>query len=67
MEVHKPQVFRSLSLSKASPGAYSAHRSNMIGFTLFLLYVFYLCITSRVLLIDDDMLHGNTLPYINLA
>jgi hypothetical protein len=37
--VNKPQVLRSLTLSKASPGAYSAYRSNMIYFTLFLLHV----------------------------
>jgi hypothetical protein len=57
----------SLTLSKASPGAYSAYRFNMIGFTLFLLHVLYLCITCRVLLIDDDRLYGSALPYINLA
>jgi hypothetical protein len=34
-EVHKPQVLRSLTLSKASPNAYSSYRSNMIYFTLF--------------------------------
>jgi hypothetical protein len=33
-EVHKPQVLRSLTLSKASLSAYSAYRSNMIDFTL---------------------------------
>jgi hypothetical protein len=66
-EVHKPQVLRSLSLSKASPSAYSAYKSNMTYFTLFLLHVMYLCITCRVLLIDDDRLHGSTLPYFNLA
>jgi hypothetical protein len=67
LEVHEPHVLRSLTLSKASSGAYSAYRSNMIGFTLFLLHVMYLCITCRVLLIDGDRLHGSTLSYINLA
>jgi hypothetical protein len=66
-EVQKPQVFRSLTLSKASPGAHSAYRSNVTCFTLFLLHVVYLCITSRVLLIDDGRLHGSTLPYNILA
>jgi hypothetical protein len=66
-EVHKPQVLRSLTLSKASPDAYSAYRFNMICFTLFLLHAMYSCITCRVLLIDDDRVHGSTLPYINLA
>jgi hypothetical protein len=65
--VHKPHVLRSLSLSKASLGAYSAYRSNMTCFNLFLLNVMYLCITCRDLLIDDDRLHGSTLPYFNLA
>jgi hypothetical protein len=31
------------------------------------LHVMYLCIIWRALLIDDDRLHGSTLPYINLA
>jgi hypothetical protein len=35
-EVHKHQVLGSLSLSKASPGAYSSYRTNMICFTLLL-------------------------------
>jgi hypothetical protein len=35
----KQEVLRSLTLSKASPGAYSAYRSNMIYFTLFFLPV----------------------------
>jgi hypothetical protein len=34
-EVHKPQVLRSLTPSKESPGAYNAYRSKMIYFTLF--------------------------------
>jgi hypothetical protein len=36
LEVHKPKVLMSLTLSKASPGAYSAYRSNMIYFTFFI-------------------------------
>jgi hypothetical protein len=32
LEVHKPHVLRSLTLSMASPGPYSAYRSNMIYF-----------------------------------
>jgi hypothetical protein len=67
LKVHKPQILRSLSLSKASLDAYSAYRSNMTCFTLFLLHVMYLCITCRVLLIDDDRLHGSMLSYANLA
>jgi hypothetical protein len=64
-EVHKPHVLRSITLSKASLSAYSAYRSNMTCFILFLLHVMYLCIMCRVLLIDDDRLHGSTLPCIN--
>jgi hypothetical protein len=66
-EVHKPEVLRNLTLSKVSPGAYGAYRSNMICFTLFILHVMDVCVTCRVLLIDDDRLHGSTLPCINLA
>jgi hypothetical protein len=66
-EVHKPQVLRSLTLSKASPSAYSVYRSNMTCFTLFLLYVMYLCIIYRVLLIDGDRFHSSTLLYFTLA
>jgi hypothetical protein len=67
LEVHKPRVLRSLTLSNVGLGACSAYRSNMICFTLFLLHVMYLGIMWRVLLIDDDRLHSSTLPYINLA
>jgi hypothetical protein len=66
-EVHKPHVLRILTLSKASPGAYSLYRSKITCFTLFLLHVMYLCITYRIMLIDDDRLHGSTFPYFNLA
>jgi hypothetical protein len=63
--VHKPQVLRSLTLSKASPGAYSARRSNM-NCVIFILHVMYCAFTCRVLLIDGDRLYGSTLPHIIL-
>jgi hypothetical protein len=60
-EVRKPQVLRSLTLSKVSPGAYSACRCNMSCCILFACDVLH--ITCRILLIDGDRLHGSTLPY----
>jgi hypothetical protein len=41
LEVHKPQVLRSLTLSKASPGAYSTYGSNKTSFYFILLHVMY--------------------------
>jgi hypothetical protein len=39
--VHMPHVLRSLTLSNASPGAYSSYSTNMTCFTLFYLPVMY--------------------------
>jgi hypothetical protein len=63
LEVRKPQVLRSLTMSKGSPGACSACRANM---NYFILHVMYYVCTCRILLIDGDRLHGSTLPYIIL-
>jgi hypothetical protein len=65
-EVHKPQVLRSLILSKASPGAYSPCSANMSYLTFFIACD-VLCITYRVFLDDSDRLHGSTLPYTILV
>jgi hypothetical protein len=64
LEVHKLQVLRSLTLSKASLGAYNAQLSNILPYFI---VCDVLCITCRVLMIDGDRLHGSTLPYISLA
>jgi hypothetical protein len=62
--VHKPQVVRSLNrrLSKASPGAYSTYRMNIVSFfTLIACNVLHtMC---RVLFDDGDRLYGSALPY----
>jgi hypothetical protein len=64
-EVHKPQVLKSFTLSKASRGACSACRSNMGCFILFAYNILH--IMCRVLLIDGDRLHCSTFPYIILV
>jgi hypothetical protein len=65
-EEHMPQVLRSLTLSKASPSAYSSYSTNMTCFKLFIAYD-VLCITYRIFLVDGDRLHGSTLPYTILV
>jgi hypothetical protein len=56
-------VLRSITLSKASPDAYSSYRTSMACFIAFDV----LCITYRVFLDDGDRLHGSTLPYTILV
>jgi hypothetical protein len=61
LEVHKPQVLRSVTRrwSKASPGAYSPHRMLTRFLLYFSIHVMYyaLCIGF---LNDGDRLHGST-------
>jgi hypothetical protein len=39
LEVRKPQVLRSLTLSKASPGAYSTYKRYMESFLFYSMHV----------------------------
>jgi hypothetical protein len=68
LEVHKPQVLRSVIrlCSKASPGAYSTYRNAILSLALFI----YACVDCALhigFLDDGNMLHGSTLPYITLV
>jgi hypothetical protein len=65
LEVHKPQVLRSVTRrwSKASPSTYSPYRRiNMTCFAYIQLHVIY-CALRIGFLNDSDRLHGSTLPY----
>jgi hypothetical protein len=63
---YKHQVLRSVTLSNASPGAYSSYRTNMTCFVYFIafdvLYIMYL-----VFLDDGDRLYGSNLLYTILV
>jgi hypothetical protein len=47
--VHKHQVLRSLTLSKASPGAYSTYRNVILSLLYFSIHVMYCALCIRFL------------------
>jgi hypothetical protein len=64
-EVYKHQVLRSITLTKANPGAYSSYeRINIACFTFMLGMIVYYVYGSCT---DGDRLHGSTLPYTILV
>jgi hypothetical protein len=64
--VHKNQVKRSITLSKASPGEYSTYIYMSYGvLSLYFMQVMY-CALHIGFLDDADRLHGSTPLYITL-